>query len=80
MNSVIDIKHEYEFHKEDCDKDTTPFLHPNEFYRRGKSSANSQKWQCKSCHKITNVLPDKRQRFSYIKKGMKYCLDSQKTY
>ncbi|MDD9267867.1 hypothetical protein ACFPES_12595 [Paenibacillus sp. GCM10023248] len=48
----------YEFHKVNClNKVMTPLSQPKLFYRRGKSSSGSQKWQCKSCKKITNVLP-----------------------
>ncbi|HEY5563806.1 MAG TPA: hypothetical protein VIK72_18980 [Clostridiaceae bacterium] len=57
---------DYVFHTEECpDKDNSPLIEPNKFYRRGKSSSNSQKWQCKSCKKITNVLPSRANCTSY---------------
>lgn len=60
---------DYEFHKESCSISiASPFHHPREFYRRGKSSSNSQKWQCKECKKITNVLPIRNQSFTYHQK------------
>lgn len=68
-NAVKDIEPEYVFHREDsiCEE-TTPFSQPKEFYRRGKSSSNSQKWQCKMCRKITNVLPTRAEKYSYNQK------------
>lgn len=66
VETVKDIEPEYEFHKEDCaDADLNPFDNPKSFYRRGKSSSNSQKYQCKSCKKMTNVLPSKRECTTY---------------
>lgn len=52
-------KKEYDFHKKDCcNGASTPFNNRNNFYKRGKSSSNSIKYQCKKCKKITNVLPE----------------------
>lgn len=63
---VQDWEPEYEFHRGSCLKhDITPFATPNHFYRRGKSSGKSQKWQCKTCKKITNVLPERRETTTY---------------
>lgn len=63
---VQDWEPKYEFHRETCTKhDKTPFATPNHFYRRGKSSGKSQKWQCKTCKKITNVLPERRETTTY---------------
>lgn len=69
MDVVTDIEPEYAFHKEDCINETlTPFGHSKHFYRRGKSSGGSQKWQCKECKKITNVLPSREKKFTYKQK------------
>ena len=65
-DSVVNINKSYTFHRDDCvNKDKSPFSNTNSFYRRGKSSSNSQKWQCKECKKITNVLPKRQNSFSY---------------
>ncbi|MFZ3578753.1 transposase [Virgibacillus sp. DJP39] len=68
LDQVKDIKPEYQFHKEGCTIDANPFKQSKEFYRRGKSSGGSQKWQCKYCKKMTNVLPNREQKFTYNQK------------
>jgi transposase-like protein len=69
QDSVLDWMLEYEFHRNHCSKDdTTPFTHPKDFHKRGKSSSNSQKWKCKTCKKMTNVLPKQRETFKYHQK------------
>lgn len=66
INKVTDIQPDYQFHKEGCpNSDFNPFDNPQEFYNRGKSSSNSPKKQCKTCKKITNLLPKQEQSFSY---------------
>jgi transposase-like protein len=63
---VRDIESDYEFHKDGCsNKGTTPFKFSKRFYTRGKSTSNSQKWQCKECLKITNVMPTRKQASHY---------------
>ena len=65
-NTVIDYKKIYVFHRTDCDyQEITPFKNSDDFYTRGKSSSNSQKYQCKSCGKMTSVLPKQDQCFTY---------------
>jgi len=67
-NTVRDVEPAYEFHREDCKQiGITPFDSTQAFYRRGTSSAKSQKWQCKVCKKITNVG---RTDISYIHCGL----------
>ncbi|WP_339315247.1 hypothetical protein [Paenibacillus sp. FSL R10-2734] len=70
LNRVQGINNgDYQFHRENCPLSiSSPFYHPREFYRRGKSSSNSEKWQCKECKKITNVLPIRNQSFTYHQK------------
>ncbi|WP_247600270.1 hypothetical protein [Priestia flexa] len=69
INSVQDIQPEYIFHKEECTSgELTPFSEPKAFYKRGKSTGKSQKWQCKSCRKITNVLPERERSITYNQK------------
>ena len=69
INSIEDLEPKYEFHREGCiAEDLTPFQQPKGFYKRGKSSGNSQKWQCKVCKKITNVLPNRKQSTNYNQK------------
>lgn len=69
IETVKDIEPEYQFHKEDCsNSDFTPFNEPKAFYKRGKSTSNSQRFQCKECKKFTNVLPNQRQSSTYHKK------------
>jgi transposase-like protein len=68
-DSVCDIKPEYKFHKEGCiNEHLTPFENPKAFYKQGKSSAKSQKWQCKECKKNTNVLPKREETTTYHQK------------
>lgn len=64
-NKVVDREPEYQFHKNDCTCNASPFTSPELFHKRGKSSSNSQKWQCKKCKKMTNTLPAARECFSY---------------
>jgi hypothetical protein len=60
---------DYQFHKENCSLSiASPFHHPREFYCRGKSSSNSEKWQCKECKKMTNVMPIRKHSFTYHQK------------
>ena len=66
INSVVDKEKQYNFHKDGCsDGDKNPFDDRKWFYSRGKSTGNSQKYQCKNYKKITNKLPTIRQNFSY---------------
>ncbi|OMD90639.1 insertion element protein [Paenibacillus odorifer] len=66
QNSVQNIDETYVFHREAClNAALTPLKQPKSFYKRGTSSSNSQKWQCKTCLKLTNVLPDQRRSFNY---------------
>lgn len=69
IQTVEDIEPDYDFHKEGCiASDLTPFIEPKTFYKRGKSTANSQRYQCKECKKFTNVLPNQRQSSTYHQK------------
>lgn len=69
LDKVKDIEPEYIFHKDGCSNgEANPFDNPKEFYQRGKSSGGSKKWQCKSCKKMTNVLPTRRESFSFNQK------------
>lgn len=64
--TVSPIESPYSFHKEGCDTpEVNPIDNPKEFYKKGKSSSNSQKYKCKSCGKMTNVLPNQRECFTY---------------
>ncbi|WP_244093938.1 hypothetical protein [Jeotgalibacillus sp. R-1-5s-1] len=66
VNTVQEQQPDYEFHKEGCSVgETTPFTAAKEFYKRGKSKAKSQRYQCKTCKKFTNVLPKGRQAITY---------------
>ena len=68
VNSISPMKSNYQYHREECaDAADTPF-NSDTFWKRGKSTSNSQKYQCKSCGKITNVLPSIRQCFTYHQK------------
>ncbi len=69
INTVVYKEVTYTFHKDGClDVDKNPFENREAFYSRGKSTGNSQKYQCKTCKKITNVLPTVRENFSYNQK------------
>ena len=69
INTVKPVEPDYEFHHVGCtNQDHTPSIHSESFRKRGKSSSNSQKLQCKSCGKITNVLPLIKQSFNYHQK------------
>ena len=66
IETVQDVEPDYVFHKEGCiNEGLTPFDHKKEFYKQGKSTSNSQRWQCKQCKKITNVLPNRKQSTTY---------------
>ncbi|WP_225228710.1 hypothetical protein [Bacillus sp. PS06] len=69
VNSVLPMEPEYNFHKEGCEtSELTPFNQKEAFRRCGKSSGNSQKYQCKCCKKITNVLPSTIESTTYHQK------------
>ncbi|NPV90949.1 MAG: insertion element protein [Firmicutes bacterium] len=69
VNSVLEWLPSYNFHREGCVNNVyTPFNSSGYFYRRGKSSSTSQKWQCKVCKKMTNTLPAIRESFNYHQK------------
>ncbi len=69
INSVIPMETEYQFHRDDCpQQDLTPFNQRDAFRSRGSSTSNSKKYQCKSCSKITNVLPTNRESTTYHQK------------
>jgi transposase-like protein len=69
LQTVEEMEPEYIFHKEGCPNGhLNPFEHLKDFYRRGKSTGNSQKYQCKECKKITNVLPIKKESSTYHQK------------
>lgn len=66
INSTSPLKSQYEFHTEACKNILiNPFDNPKDFHKRGKSTSNSQKYQCKDCKKCTNVLPEISGRFNY---------------
>ena len=66
INSVVDLEPTYVFHKDECsDYGVTPFENPKCFYNYGTSKTNSDRYKCKQCGKLTNVLPRKEQAFSY---------------
>ncbi|WP_187442722.1 IS1 family transposase [Rossellomorea vietnamensis] len=66
VNTVQEQQPDYEFHKDGCSVgETTPFTAAKEFHKRGKSKAKSQRYQCKTCKKFTNVLPKGRQAITY---------------
>ncbi|QST00397.1 insertion element protein [Pontibacillus sp. ALD_SL1] len=69
METVQDIDPDYNFHKDGCpNTGSSPFEFKKLFYKQGKSSAGSQRWQCKTCKKITNVLPTRKQSTTYNQK------------
>lgn len=46
IETVQDIEPDYTFHNEGCvDSELNPFNNAKSFYKRGKSSSNSQKYQ-----------------------------------
>lgn len=45
------------------------FNNPKSFYKQGKASSNTQKVQCKSCGKYTNLIPNKSQSTTYYQIG-----------
>ena len=69
LQTVEEVQPEYVFHREGCPNEPlTPFEQPKSFYKRGKSTGNSQKYQCKEYKKMTNVLPTKRESTTYHQK------------
>lgn len=69
LQTVEEINPEYVFHHEGCPKEQlNPIEQPKDFYKRGKSTGNSQKYQCKECKKMTNVLPSKKESSTYHQK------------
>jgi transposase-like protein len=66
ISSVQDKEENYVFHKSSCVvENCTPSNEPKAFYKRGKSTGKSQRWQCKACKKFTNVLPDRSKTITY---------------
>jgi len=64
--SIKDIEPNYQFHKDGCtESDSSPFDDPKQFYKRGKSKGKSQRYQCKTCKKFTNVLPKRTETTTY---------------
>jgi transposase-like protein len=59
------LEPDYQFHKEDCLINSTPFIKPKDFLKKGLSKSKSQKYQCKTCKKHTNVLPTKKRNTGY---------------
>lgn len=69
INSVVDYNLEYKFHKDNCiNSEYTHINNKSMFRYKGESSSKSEKWQCKSCGKITNILPSKSENFQYHQK------------
>jgi hypothetical protein len=68
-NTVHETKPEYIFHNFMCPNEgETPFTDMTLFYKKGKSVSNSKRFQCKSCKKTTNILPEIRESFNYHQK------------
>jgi transposase-like protein len=66
IEAIKDIEPEYEFHKDGCvSSDMSPFTEPKAFYKQGKSKVGAQVWQCKTCKKKTNILPNRKQSITY---------------
>ncbi|MBD3108173.1 IS1 family transposase [Bacillus sp. AGMB 02131] len=66
LETIKEIEPQYIFHKEGCAfEDFTPFNEPNSFYKQGKSKVGAQRWQCKSCKKKTNIMPNTKQSIVY---------------
>lgn len=69
LNTVLDLVPDYIFHKLDCDfEGTTPLDNTKCFYPHGKSKTNSERFKCKSCGKVTNILPKRERAYSYHQK------------
>lgn len=68
FQSVKKVEPEYEFHKASCSLTSSAMDTPKDFYKRGKSTSNSQTYQCKTCKKYTNVLPTKKESTTYHQK------------
>lgn len=63
------LEHTYRFHRDDCENyGLTPFDNPDNCYSYGKGKTNGQRWQCKLCKKVTNILPKRRESFNYHQK------------
>lgn len=79
INTVVPKTEKYEFHRDRClESNKNPFESPEKFYKRGKSTSNSQKFQCRECRKITNVLPSVAECFNYNQKENSILLDLMK--
>lgn len=65
FNSLKPLEPSYQFHKEGCPVASTPFTNPKDFLKKGISKSKSQKFQCKTCNKYTNVLPTKIRNVNY---------------
>jgi len=69
VGGIKDIDPEYQFHKDGCSvSNTSPFNESKQFYKRGKSKSKSQRYQCKTCKKYTNVLPKRTETTTYHQK------------
>lgn len=78
-DTVEEVEPTYKFHREGClFKDEDPFNNKKQFHFKGTSSSNSKKYKCKSCGKMTNVLPNQRECFSYHQQRNDILLDFAK--
>lgn len=69
INTIAPYETEYTFHRDSCIAiSDNPFNNPKSFHKRGKSTSNSQKYQCKRCLKMTSVMPSIRENFNYHQK------------
>ena len=76
INTVVPVEEDYVFHRDNCKESyTNPFDFPKRFHKRGKSTAGSQKYQCTTCGKMTNVLPTVAESYNYHQKQNIILLD-----
>lgn len=66
INTIFDKKKDFCFHKDNCQFPlVTPFNEMEHFYKYGFSKANSPRYKCKTCGKVTTTIPQVNAAFNY---------------
>lgn len=74
INAIADTKQEYVFHRDTCENSTlTPFSDPASFYRRGKSSSNSQNINANNAKRLPTCCLHPGRIIRIDKRKMLYC-------
>ncbi|MCI3923558.1 insertion element protein [Paenibacillus sp. TRM 82003] len=76
INEVVREIPEYTFHQTGCiHAETNPVEAPERFIARGRGKSGSERWQCRTCGKLTNTRALRRVSFNYHQKRNDILLD-----